>query len=111
MTDRTLQLRPLAQADIDAILAYLCAEGGPRLAGKFAQLLEDALRALATHPAIGSRLSALRGPAGIPGLRSWPIKQSAYLIVMDEQHSLTAASYVERNPLRARLCARPQDWP
>jgi toxin ParE1/3/4 len=78
MTDRRLQLRPLAQADIDAILAYLRAEGGPRLAGKFAQLLEDALRTLATHPAIGSRRYA--DLLGIPGLRSWPIKQSAYLI-------------------------------
>jgi len=30
--------------------------------------------------------------------------------VMDEQHLLAAARYVERNPVRARLCARPQDW-
>jgi putative transposase len=31
--------------------------------------------------------------------------------VMDERHLLAAARYVERNPVRARLCARPQDWP
>ena len=31
--------------------------------------------------------------------------------VMDEQHLLAAVRYVERNPVRARLCARPQDWP
>jgi len=30
--------------------------------------------------------------------------------VMDERHLLAAARYVERNPVRARLCARPQDW-
>jgi toxin ParE1/3/4 len=72
MTVRTLQLRPLAQADIDAILAYLLAEGGPRLAGKFAEQLEDALRTLATHPAIGSRRYA--DLLDIPRLRSWPIK-------------------------------------
>jgi putative transposase len=30
---------------------------------------------------------------------------------MDERHLLAAARYVERNPVRARLCARPQDWP
>lgn len=78
MTGRTLQLRPLAQADIDAILAYLRAESGPRLAREFADQLEDALRTLATHPAIGSRRYA--DLLGIPGLRSWPISKSAYLI-------------------------------
>ena len=31
--------------------------------------------------------------------------------VMDERHLLAAARYVERNPVRARLCARPHDWP
>jgi len=39
---------------------------------------EDALRTLATHPAIGSRRYA--DLLGIPGLRSWPIKKSPYLI-------------------------------
>jgi toxin ParE1/3/4 len=45
---------------------------------EFAEQLEDALRPLATHPAIGSRRYA--DLLAIPGLRSWPIKQSAYLI-------------------------------
>lgn len=30
--------------------------------------------------------------------------------VMDEQHLLAAARYVERNPVGARLCGRAQDW-
>jgi putative transposase len=30
---------------------------------------------------------------------------------MDERHLLAAARYVERNPVRARLCVRPQEWP
>ena len=30
---------------------------------------------------------------------------------MDERHLLAAARDVERNPVRARLCARPQDCP
>ena len=29
---------------------------------------------------------------------------------MDEAHTLAAVRYVELNPVRARLCARPQDW-
>ena len=31
--------------------------------------------------------------------------------VMDEAHLLAAARYVELNPVRAGLCARPEDWP
>jgi putative transposase len=30
---------------------------------------------------------------------------------MDEAYTLDAARYVEQNPVRARLAARPQDWP
>jgi putative transposase len=33
-----------------------------------------------------------------------------YSFVMDEQHLLAAARYVERNPVRARFCAHAQDW-
>ncbi|WP_223296636.1 transposase [Thiorhodovibrio frisius] len=30
--------------------------------------------------------------------------------VMDERHLIAAARYVELNPVRARLCQRPEDW-
>jgi toxin ParE1/3/4 len=78
MTTRSLRIRPLAEADIDAILAYCRAEGGPMLSRQFAAQLEAALRRLETHPAIGSRRYA--DLLGIPGLRSWPIKRPADLI-------------------------------
>lgn len=32
-------------------------------------------------------------------------------VVMDEAHLMAAARYVPMNPVRARLVARPQDWP
>lgn len=32
-------------------------------------------------------------------------------VVMDEAHLLAAARYVPMNPVRARLAARPEDWP
>ncbi len=32
-------------------------------------------------------------------------------VVMDEAHLVAAARYVPMNPVRARLTARPQDWP
>jgi putative transposase len=31
--------------------------------------------------------------------------------VMDRAHLLAATRYVERNPVRAQLCAAPRDWP
>lgn len=30
---------------------------------------------------------------------------------MDERHLLAAARYIERNPVRGKLCATPGDWP
>jgi putative transposase len=32
-------------------------------------------------------------------------------VAMDETHLLACARYVELNPVRAQLAARPQDWP
>jgi putative transposase len=32
-------------------------------------------------------------------------------VAMDEAHLIAAARYVSLNPVRARLCARPEDWP
>jgi putative transposase len=34
-----------------------------------------------------------------------------YSVVMDEQHTLTAMRYVERNPVRSGITKYPQDWP
>ncbi len=39
----------------------------------------------------------------------WQGRFSSY--PMDEAHLLTCARYVELNPVRAELVARPQDWP
>jgi hypothetical protein len=41
--------------------------------------------------------------------RLW--QERFHSFVMDEQHLLAAVRSVERNPVRARLCARPEDWP
>jgi len=39
MSGKPLVLRPLAQADIDAVFAYCRAEGGPSQAGQLADQL------------------------------------------------------------------------
>jgi toxin ParE1/3/4 len=78
MTERRLLLRPLAEADIEEVLRTCRADGGPAFARRFAEDLEGALSTLAAHPAIGSpRYADL---LQVPGLRSWPIGKSAYLI-------------------------------
>jgi putative transposase len=38
-------------------------------------------------------------------------QQRFYSTVMDETHTIAAMRYVELNPVRAGLCARPEDWP
>ena len=37
-------------------------------------------------------------------------QQRFYSTVMDEQHTLAAMRYVELNPVRAGLCASPDEW-
>jgi REP element-mobilizing transposase RayT len=31
--------------------------------------------------------------------------------VRDEKHFANAISYIEKNPVKAGLCLRPEDWP
>jgi putative transposase len=41
-----------------------------------------------------------------------PLYQGRYksFLIQDDIHSLTVLKYIERNPVRARLCKRVQDW-
>ncbi len=45
------------------------------------------------------------------GWRGHLWQERFHSFVMDERHLLAAVRYVELNPVRARLCARAQDWP
>lgn len=38
-------------------------------------------------------------------------RERFHSFVMAERHLIAAARSVERNPVRARLCGRPDDWP
>jgi putative transposase len=44
------------------------------------------------------------------GWRGHLWQERFHSFVMDEPHLLAAARYIERNPVRAHLCANPQDW-
>ena len=39
----------------------------------------------------------------------WQVRYSSY--PMDESHLLAAARYIERNPVTAGLCQKPEEWP
>ncbi len=45
------------------------------------------------------------------GWRGHLWQERFHSFVMDEPHLIAASRYVERNPVRAWLCARPEDWP
>jgi putative transposase len=44
------------------------------------------------------------------GWRGHLWQERFHSFVMDERHLIAAARYVELNPVRARLCQRPEDW-
>lgn len=44
------------------------------------------------------------------GWRGHLWQERFHSFVMDEGHLLAAVRYVELNPVRARLCSRPEDW-
>lgn len=45
------------------------------------------------------------------GWRGHLWQERFHSFVMDERHLLATVRYVELNPVRAGLCARPEDWP
>ncbi|MCG8370801.1 MAG: transposase [Proteobacteria bacterium] len=50
---------------------------------------------------------------GVNGFRGWRghlWQERFYSVVMNESHTFAAMRYVELNPVRAGLCAKPEDW-
>lgn len=45
------------------------------------------------------------------GWRGHLWQERFYSCVMDESHLLAAVRYVELNPVEAKICRRPEDWP
>ena len=67
---------------------------------------EDGLRKLfaTLHRRYTTRINERHGWRG----HLW--QERFFSCVMDERHLLAAVRYVERNPVRARLCGRVDDW-
>jgi toxin ParE1/3/4 len=75
--------RRVAEKDILLAMEYSAKEGGPAAVLALIDALESSLRHISAHPASGSPRYAVE--LNLPGLRSWPIKRSAYLVFYIER--------------------------
>lgn len=78
MTAKPVVLRELAGRDIDDAVAHYLGEAGEPVALAFIDVLEQAFRQIARHPASGSPRYAHE--LDLPGLRSWRVKRHPYLV-------------------------------
>jgi len=78
MTSRPIVPRQRALQDVDDAIGYYVAEAGADVALDFIDMLENAYRAIADRPAIGSPRFAHE--LDLPGLRTWRLHRYPYLI-------------------------------
>lgn len=83
MSRKPAVLRQRAEQDIDEALAHWLDQGGPALAGRFIDALQQALEHLSAHP--GSASPRWGHELGLPGLRAWPLTRFPYLIFFVER--------------------------
>ncbi len=76
-----VRVRPAADRDLDAALAFLLREGAQAAARQLLEEFEAALSRIAGRPAIGSpRYGHL-----LPGLRFWRLRRHSYLVFYVQQ--------------------------
>ncbi|MDB5687311.1 MAG: plasmid stabilization protein [Rhizorhabdus sp.] len=83
MTIKTIVPREQALHDVEAAVDFYAREAGERVALGFVDALENAYRAIASRPAVGSPLYGL--DLDLPGLRTRPIRRFPYLIFYVER--------------------------
>lgn len=81
---KTVQLRALADADIDAALAWYTAEA-PHAAARFLQMLESTIKRIGASPNLGSALYAVE--LQMPGLRHRKLPKFPYLVFYFENEA------------------------
>lgn len=78
---KPVRVRPAADRDVDAAVAFLLDEQAPAAARELLHELEAGFGRIASHPGIGSRRYARL----LPGLRFWRMRRHPYLIFYVEQ--------------------------
>src|SRR4051794_30440551 len=82
---KPVRLRRLAADDVEAAVDRHLREGGPDVAGRLIDAVEQAMTQVGRHPRNGSLRFSY--DVGIPGLRVWPTRRFPYLIVYVETDS------------------------
>lgn len=75
--------RAVARRDLDEAIDRYLGEAGKKVALDFISALELAYRFISRHPEAGSPRYAHE--LDLPGLRSWPVKRSPYLVFYVER--------------------------
>mgnify|MGYP001208925956 CR=1 FL=1 len=85
MSHKPVVRRRRADDDIEAAITYYLNEAGAEVATDFTNQLEESLRKISRHPAIGSpRYGHF---VQIPELRHWPVKKFPYLVFYIEKEN------------------------
>ena len=85
MSYKRAVLRARADQDVQEAIDFYLGEGAQAAALKFVDALEQALRDIEHHPAIGSTRYAHE--LDLPGLRCWPLKGYPHLVFYIEQEN------------------------
>ena len=75
---RSVRLRALASADLEAASDHYLRDGGERVALEFIDAVEQAVGRIARSPQIGSLRFAY--DADIPDLRAWAVPRFPYVV-------------------------------
>jgi len=82
---KPVEIRPLAQQDLEDHIACYLAEAGADVAGRFLDEVEHAFDLLSRNPSLGSLRYGVM--LNLPGVRCWPLRPWPQLIF-----------YVDRGP-------------
>ncbi len=83
MTSRPVVPRELAWQDIEEAIAYYQGEGGPELAQRFIDAVQQGFQRISRSPGVGSPRYAYE--LGLEGLRVWQLRRFPMLIFYQER--------------------------
>ena len=92
MTAKRVVLTAQARAEVRRATARYRNEGGPALARRWADAVENAVRHISAHPATGSTRYA--APLKLREIRFWPVRGFPYLVFYIEREQQVDVSRI-----------------
>ncbi|MDN3542927.1 type II toxin-antitoxin system RelE/ParE family toxin [Kinneretia asaccharophila] len=89
-----LEFRPAAHRELVAALQWYLSDGGPAVAARFGQAVEQATQLLASMPQLGT-------PSHASPTRGWPLKRFPFTLVyrvQGERLTVIAVAHQSREP-------------